>query len=333
MKKLFLSFMFFAVPLFAQNGTSAAEHLLLPVSASLYGMANADIAANEGINSFFYNPAGVHGDFATITGMFSYMRLIADMGLSYTSVAANFGNYGSMVFSVKSLEVGDIPETTVDMPYGTGNFFSPSLVVNSLGYSNTIGNNLSLGGSVNLIYEKIKAAEATGVSFDIGFLYKNVGSVPGLSVAGVVKNFGPAMQFDGSDLLITARDTVGTRGPRIVKISTNEDELPLITELGVTYKTVQFENYGVRVSGLYSGSSYTESEIRLGTEFSYNNQFFLRAGYAFLNSGSDEDRNIYGPAFGAGVHLNYLFDMKVDYAYRSARYFSSQSIITVQLGF
>lgn len=333
MKKYLYLLLLIHCNVFAQNGTSAAEHLLLPVSATELGMSNSNLAGVNGINALYYNPAGLHNQSGGITGMFSYMKLFADMGLSFTGVSANLGEYGTIAFSLKALEIGDIPVTTVEEPYGNGSYFTPSMLVNTLGYSNQIGSDLSLGISANIIFEKIMDTEASGLSFDLGFIYLNFASVSGLSLAAVVKNLGASMQFRGDDLLITVRDTTGSRGPRVVSLQTGEDELPFMTEIGISYSTEKFYGYGMNISGTYSGSGITESEYKVGAEFSYEDQFFLRAGYSLLERDNSEDRNIYGPSFGTGVHLNYLFDMKIDYAYRSVRFFDAISMITVRLGF
>ena len=61
---------------------------------------------------------------------------------------------------------------------------------------------------------------------------------------------------------------------------------------------------------------------------------FLRGGYSYVSevSGND-DEYLFGPTFGAGVHLEGSLAVTVDYAYRSAKLFDANHMITVKLGF
>ncbi|MDP4197304.1 MAG: hypothetical protein Q8940_19800, partial [Bacteroidota bacterium] len=65
----------------------------------------------------------------------------------------------------------------------------------------------------------------------------------------------------------------------------------------------------------------------------YNKTFFVRGGYAYTGD-INKDDNTFG--FTAGAGINYQtqgFDIKVDYAYRDAKWFSGNHIFSVSLGF
>jgi hypothetical protein len=60
---------------------------------------------------------------------------------------------------------------------------------------------------------------------------------------------------------------------------------------------------------------------------------FLRGSYEIPADDADGEY-LYGPAFGAGLHYNAGgLDMTLDYAYRVAKVFDGNHVITIKLGF
>ncbi len=334
MKKilLLLIVIIFSTLSHAQNGTAGAQELLLPVGAKSLAMQNSFVAGISGIEAIYYNPAGLASNVNDIDAMFTYMNFIADINLSYAAAAANLGEGGTLALNLKTIDLGDIPVTTTQQPYGTGENFSPTLMVAGLSYGKNISDNISLGIGVNIIHEKIIETSATGVSFDLGFQYHNIG-IEGLMFGGVVKNLGPNMKFDGPELLRTAVDTTTRRENQLYKIESDAFELPLQFDFGLAYEN-QFENvYSYVATFSFSSSSYFENEIKFAGEFSYDNMFFVRGGYFFNSQNVNDDRTIFGPSFGAGINLKTIFNISVDYAYRVSSRFNSNQMFTVKIGF
>jgi hypothetical protein len=116
-------------------GTNAASELLIPVGARYIAMGGASLAMVKGVEAIFWNPAGLARADYTASATFSRMTYIADMNLNYVAVAAKFGGLGSIGFSIKALDIGDILVTTEEFPDGTGATFSPQFIVGALTYS------------------------------------------------------------------------------------------------------------------------------------------------------------------------------------------------------
>lgn len=315
------------------GGAAGAQQLLIPVGARSMGMNGAFISGIDGIEAIYYNPAGIIHSSGSIDAMFSYMSFIADIGLSYAAVSSNLGDIGTVALSLKSLDVGDIPVTTTQEAYGTGEYFSPTLIIGGVSYANYLSENLSIGTNVNIIYERILETSAAGVSFDFGMQYRNIADVNGLRVGAVLRNIGPQMKYDGPDLLRVASEESDSRGNQFYKVDAAGFDLPTLFEIGVSYEQMIAERYSFLFAASYLSSSFFEDELKFAGEFNYENLFFIRGGYALNPSDDVYDSRVFGPTFGAGVHLHTVFNVTVDYAYRVARFFNSNHIFSVKISF
>lgn len=317
-----------------RNGTGGAQELLIPISARGLALSGAYTAGITGIDAIMYNPAGLGVSTNSADAMFSYMNYIADIGYSFAAVAVHFEDFGSLGFSVRTLDFGDIPVTTVNNPEGTGAVFSPTFVVLGVTYSNQLTDRIRVGTTINLISEEIQRASASGVSFDAGVQYSGIGGVDGLKLGVAVLNFGPSLSFDGPDLDARVNQVDANRSSQFYRLNTAQFELPSILELGLAYETRFSDQIGGLFSTSFQNNNFSNDEYRLAAEFSYNDFFFLRGGYSYISEASDvTEEAIYGPTFGVGINFNQGMDITVDYAFRSVEYFDANHMVTVQLGF
>ncbi len=317
-----------------RNGTGGAQELLLPVSARGLALSNAYVSGITGLDAIFYNPAGLGVTDLSAEAMFSYMSYIADIGFSFAAAAIHFEDFGSLGFSVRSLDFGDIPVTTVDNPYGTGATFSPTFVVVGLTYSNALTDRVRVGLNINLISETIQRSSATGFAFDAGVQYNGLAGIEGLKFGVVLKNLGPKMSFEGPDLLRRATESNSTRGTQFYSVTTEEFELPSQLELGLAYERRFSDSYRATFSTSFQNNNFSNDEYKLAGEFAYNELLFVRGGYTYVSEAIDnEDEFLFGPTFGAGVHLTGGVDVTVDYAFQATRLFDSNHMVSVKLGF
>ncbi|MCF8355733.1 MAG: PorV/PorQ family protein [Melioribacteraceae bacterium] len=339
-KILAISLMFVAltVDVFAgggkRNGTAAAAELLIPVSARGLAMSGAYLAGFEGLDAIYYNPAGLGVTNNSAEAMFSYMNYIADIGFSYAAVAMNFESFGALGFSVRTLDFGDIPVTTVENPYGTGATFSPTYVTLGVTYSNALTDRIRVGVNVNIITEEIMRTSATGFAFDAGIQYNGLAGVEGLKMGVALRNLGPQIKFEGPDLLRFAEETGSKRGQNFYAIQSADFELPSQLELGLAYERRFSDSYKALFATSFQNNNFSHDEYRFAGEFAYNDIFFLRGGYTYVGEAVDDaDQYIWGPSFGAGVKLESALNITVDYAFRAVTYFDANHMITVTLGF
>ncbi len=314
-------------------GTAAATELLIPTSAHGLAISGSYAAGITGLDALSYNPAGINYLDSDIEAMFSYMNYIADINFSYAAVGFKFSGFGSIAVSIRNLDFGDIPITTVEKPYGTGDFFSPTFVTAGITYANSLSDNLSIGLTANIITEKILQTSGNTVGFDIGFQIRKMFGLSGLKFGGALKNLGPPIQYDGSDLL-SKTENAGTGGVDFVKFDTPEFDLPFEVAVGLAFDKMITEEYRISLSSTFVNSEYINNEYRFGGEFSYDDLVFIRGGYTYIQEADDDpDLNIYGPTFGAGFKISGAFNIVVDYGFRQARYFSNNHMMSVRLGF
>ena len=316
-----------------RTGTAGAAELLIPVGPRGIAMGEAIISTSYGIESLFWNPAGVARMNNSSQVMFSHMSYIADIGVEYGAVAANFEGFGMLALSIKALSIGDILVTTTQNPDGTGATFSPQMIVAGLSYSRQLTDRISVGLTTNFITETLGDVSANGIAFNVGVIYDNLADLTGLSFGVVLKNIGPQMKYNGSGLLVDANVTNFSRSPQRYLVDSAPFEMPSSFELGLGYKPVLDEMNSLQVSGAFQNNNFSGDEYKLGAEYGYNNTFFARLGYQMAPQINSENY-LYGLTAGAGI--NYQVEgiaLRIDYAYRDAQYFNGNHIFAVTLGF
>lgn len=335
---VFLTLIVLSTDLFAgggkRNGTAGAQELLIPTSGRGLAMSGADVSGISGLDAIFYNPAGFGSAAFGTEAMFSYMNYIADIGFSFGGIGVDLGSIGAIAFSIRTLDFGEIPVTTIDNPYGDGTTFSPSFFIGGITYSNALTDRIRVGLNINLVTETIMSTSASGVAFDAGIQYSSLAGVEGLKVGVVLRNLGGQLKYDGEDLLRVAEDPNSERGEQFYKIDAASFELPSQLEFGVSYDFGISESYSGIIASSFQHNNFANDEYRIGGEFNFDDTFFVRAGYAYVaETADDPDQSIWGPTFGAGINLDAGVDIKVDYAFRAVDYFDANHMFTVKLGF
>lgn len=316
-----------------RNGTAGANELLIPVGAQNFGLNGSYVSGATGVEAIYYNPAGIIGAESGVEVLFSTMKQIGDINVSYGAVSARLGDLGSIGFSVKSLNFGDIPVTTVANESGNGTTFSPAYVTIAGSYSTNLTDHIRIGTSFKLVSEKILSTTATGFAVDAGVQYVNFAGFEGVGFGVVLKNFGSQMKFDGSDLLRTASEANVLRGYQYYQIVAANFNLPSQLEIGASYERKLTSDFKGLITATYEDNSFLNDEYKVGAEFSYLGEFYVRGGYSYIPQSIGDDDNIYGPTFGAGFKIDTGIKISVDYAYRSLRYFDANHMFSVRLGF
>ncbi len=338
MKKILIliTLSIFSTSLFAgdvsRKGSTGADQLLVPVGARGIATGGAFHSGLYGLESIYYNPAGL--DLAQGTeAMFSYMTYLADINVSYFAVSSVLGDLGSIALSFKTFDFGDIPVTTNEYPDGTGKTYSPSFLTIGLTYSKVITDRISVGTNFKLVSETIENTSATGLAIDVGVQYR---FNPQLSLAAVVKNIGTNMVYSGPDMqtrTTVPNTTVGSPNGTY-EVVAEPFQIPSFFELGLTYKYGIDEQNNILMGSTFTANNALEDRLNLGLEYSYMNTFFLRGGYNFLMENNDQ--SVYGFTAGAGVDYKLAEDIGVvfDYAYRDVKDFpTANHILTVKLAF
>jgi len=317
-----------------RTGTSGASELLIPVGTRDIGMGGSTAATSTGIDALFWNPAAVSTMNNSVGLYVSHMNYIADIGVDYGAVAANFEGFGVVSLSIKSLSVGAISVTTTANPDGTGQTFSPQFFTAGLSYARRLSDRIAVGITGNLITERLGQVSASGFGLNVGVQYNNLASIEGLSMGVVVKNIGPQMTFTGAGLLNQASVAGQDRPPQFYSIQAAPFDLPSSIEFGLGYKRTFSGDNSLLLSTGFQSNNFSDDEYKLGLEYAYEDIFFVRGGYDLAQKESTDLAYIYGPTFGAGIHTALgSTDITFDYAYRSVKVFNGNHVFSVKLGF
>jgi hypothetical protein len=324
----------------SKYGLSAAPELLIPVGSIGTSLSGSDLANVTGVEALYWNPAGM----SNLSGksgevLFSHQKYIADININYFAGAYNIGSLGTIGLSVKALGFGDIEITTVDNPDGTGETYSPTYITAGLSFARAMTDRILFGATFKVISEKITNETASGMAVDLGLQY--VVGKTGLKFGVALKNLGPSMKFDGTDLEQYYQPAGSPSGaqnqPR--RITLNDFELPTSLSLALSYDLLAGKNNTFTFNGTFQNNSFAPDDYVLGLEYNFKKIFFLRGAYNmdqnFWQSSTRSDM-LFGPTFGAGLRYDFgSFNVSFDYAYRVVKQsaLASNQFFSLNMGF
>ncbi len=332
--KTILWVIIFAIGLFAGDlskvGTVGGTQLLIPIGAKSIASGGAVVANVTGAEAIYWNPAGiVKVNNAEV--MFNNMNYIADIELNYLAAVLSMNAMGTLGFSLQSLNFGDIEETTVELPDGTGRVYSPTFVVASLSYGRYLTDRVIFGATGKYIFESIMQTKASTLAFDLGIQYK---FKEGLYLGVTMKNVGGKLRYDGRNLEnqypLPGKDIDVDEGYfRSIALPV---DLPSLFSFGIAYERPIGEKNNIRLSSSFSNLNEGSDVLYGGIEYSFNNMFFLRGGYSRDVQTPMEDQ-LFGFTLGAGMVYNVGgFNIKLDYAFRQiTQYFNPNNIFTLKI--
>ncbi|MBI1799567.1 MAG: PorV/PorQ family protein [Candidatus Eisenbacteria bacterium] len=277
-------------------GTGGAPELRLPVGARSTALMGADIGSVQGAEALYYNPAGIAATDNRTEVMFSHTAYIADMEVNFVGVTQSLSDFGTIGISAKVLSIGEMVRTTEAAPDGFGDTFSPTYSVLAFGYGKRMTDRVNFGGTVSYVAEKILQESAAGMAFDFGFQYET--GYHGMNLGMTMKNFGPNLQYNGSDFDLSAQlpGTDPQSDPRTVGTGAAQFELPSYFQLGLSYPAAR-GNTPLTLYGLFQSNSFGRDEGRLGAELGIRKVLALRAGYRF----NGNDQELFNWSYGIGL--------------------------------
>ncbi len=304
-------------------GTTGGQELLIPTDARGAALGGSAIANAAGIEAMFWNPAGLAYIDEGTQVIFTHIPWIADIDINYVAVATNIEDFGVIGFSYKSVNIGNIEETTEAFPEGTGSIFSPTLAVLGLSYARAMTTNINFGFSVQLINEDIFEVQASGFAFDFGFQYEP--RWHGLTMGIVLKNYGPDLTFTGKGF-----DRPSSVGNRPVSSENAGSELPTSVNIGLAYEFMSNGLNTVTATGNFKGNNQNNDFWQGGLEYGYDDWLFVRGGYNY----STQEGWLYGATVGFGF-TRPVGDMNlsIDYTWTETDVFESNQFFSIRAAF
>jgi hypothetical protein len=283
-------------------------------------MGGAVIATVSGVEAMYWNPGGL----ASVVGtqaMFSHQPYFADIDVNFAGIATAIEDFGTIGVGAKVVSIGDIEETTEGEPNGTGITFSPTFAVLSLSYAKALTTNVAFGATAMLIQESIHNMSATGLAFDVGFVYTP--NWEGLAVGLTIKNYGTEMEFGGIGSYIESDN-------HPAEPIASKFDLPSSINMGIAYDILNRDRSLLTGSGTFQSNNYYTDVWQGGLEYVYDGKYSLRAGYA----ATEENHYLYGASLGGGVVIDLGgTSLTIDYAWTQTDVFDDNQYFTLTANF
>ena len=320
--------------------TTAVPFLRISPDARAGGMGDAGIVLSPDANASFWNLAKTPFAKAENGIGVTYTPWLKDLGLNDVYLATLAGYHKldddkAISASIRYFSLGNIQFT--DFSGNNLNSYNPKEFSFDLGYSMKLSDYLSLGVALRYINSNLASGTVNGVTYKAGNAFAGDVSLfhDGTDKRGEGWNWGITLSNLGSKISYT-------------NDAQNKDYIPANLGFGISHSSVFNENNkltfaldinkllvpappmatGVTSTDSAALSDYRNSSVMsswfksfgtgafntvtfsLGAEYSYNEQFFLRAGY-FYEDKSQGDRQFLSAGVGfkydvANINLSYL---------------------------
>jgi hypothetical protein len=280
------------------------------VGARPAALAGSFVAVTNDPNALFYNPASL-STLDNPGGSIGFFKHLLDINSGYVAYSQAIEDIGAFGAGIVYTNYGSFTETD-DLGNTIGDFNASDFAV-TIGYSNTLQENLYYGASAKFIYSSIAGYRSTGIAGDLGILY--VIPESRVTLGASIRNIGRQLST-----------YLGTR-----------EDLPLDVSVGgsVVPRGIPLL-LNVNIHKLNEGTSGFIDRFRafsVGGEFTLSRIFQLRVGY---NNEQRKDLKVgtstglAGFSIGLGINVSRY---KVDYALSSLGAIGSLHRISVATDF
>jgi len=316
------------------GSASSTQLLVVPSAKHLSGGGAA--ATATGMDATFWNPAGLAMSENSVDAIFSNRQYFADIDNSFFGIATDLGDY-KMGVSVRTFNIGDVDETTVFYPDGTGQVFTPNFSILGATFARKLSDNTSVGINANLIREGFGRVAATGVAYDLGVQYRGFLGREGLDVGFAMKNFGSPMKYDGEGLGVMASPVDGDRPVEYYKIDAAAFDLPFVFDMGLSYNIA-----GADIGVTYTSNYYSTDELKLSVGYALEGLGSVGVGMQSSSASQeiDDTDDWYtnpadGVSFGASLDMSRFVGMNlsVDYSMLPMGDFGTNSVVALRVAF
>ena len=313
---------------------SSTQLLVVPSAKHLSGGGAA--ATATGMDATFWNPAGLAMSENGVDAIFSNRQYFADIDNSFFGIATDIGDYKVGV-SVRTFNIGDIDETTVFYPDGTGQVFTPNFSILGATFARKLSDNTSVGINANLIREGFGRVAATGVAYDLGVQYRGLLGREGLDVGFAMKNFGSPMKYDGEGLGVMASPVDGDRPVEYYKLDAAAFDLPFVFDMGMSYNIA-----GADIGVTYTSNYYSTDELKLSVGYALEGLGSVGVGMqsSAKSQEIDDTDDWYtnpadGVSFGVSIDMSRFVGMNlsVDYSMLPMGDFGTNSVVALRVAF
>ena len=282
-------------------GTSAANWLKIESGTRGIAMGGSQVASGRGLSGSYFNPASI----AFIQGSevyFSKSNYLAGITHNTLGYGRNVTSTDYVGIHLFYLDSGEMKETTVISPDGTGRTFNVLDVSLRMIYGKQLTDRLRLGGAIKYILEQIHDVHMQSFVFDLGSNFKT--GIYGIMLGMSVSNFGPNVQFQG-DGLVTEEESAPSGFDQKI---TDEFSVPLVFRLGIQ-KNMFGDDENRTDHLILSVDAINPIDYTVygsaGVEYSWHDSAFIRGGTHLFHDTA-------GFSLGGGLKWTII---TMDYAY------------------
>lgn len=326
-----------------RGGQASGTQLLINGWARSSGMGWAYQSHVRGIESMYMNLGGLalteKTDF-----IFARTNWLRGTGININNLgfAQNLGNDNAIGLAISSIDMGEIPITTVEQPDGGLGSYSPRFTNLGLGYGKKFTERITGGVLLRVFSETASNTKMQGVAFDAGIQYKTSFKTADDTHFGVsIKNIGPDVKYSGDGIstkvLNPKNNQEVTMNQRVAKYN-----IPALINIGGAYDIVLDKTQNTNFNKLTAAANFTYNsfslnQLTLGLEYNYKSMFMLRAGYAYEDGIMKyETRRSANTGIMGGVTFELPFGTNgnrfaLDYSYRDSNPFTGSHAIGVKL--
>lgn len=269
--------MFLALPLnpvmgqVERDDISGFSTLLVSPSARQAAMGEGYGSSADDLFSLYSNPAGIlNVPYFTVGA--AHNQWISDYRSEFVGLIYHPTNF-AVGFSINYGTVGDIERRSGPSEEPEG-YFDLNDLVAGITLAHLVGENIMLGLTSKIVYERIDFYSATGFAVDLGLQYR---PMPELVVGASFANLGTKMTLDE-----------------------DEYDLPKLLRAGGSYRISDF-----LISADVVYPTDDDPHFHLGGEYLINKLFYLRGGF---QSGYDEKALAFGLGFAQkGFNIDYAY--------------------------
>lgn len=262
-------------------GAAGATQLLINPWARSAALGDAGVSNTNGLEATFTNIAGLA--FTDKTQIkFDHTNWLgsAGIGLNSAGLAQRISESDVIAVSVQSMNFGDIPITTVDLPEGGIGTFSPRMNVFNVGYARSFSSSIYGGINFKVISESMSNLKATGMAIDAGIRYVT-GEQDQIKFGIALKNVGPVMHYHG-DGLSQEVNYINDGNIATLEQRSATYEMPSLLSIGGSYDFIFNESNKLVLSGAFTANSFQYDQYRVGLDYGMTVEkaaFNVRAGY------------------------------------------------------
>ncbi len=269
------------------------------------------------------------------------------IGINSFGFTQRAGHSGALGLSINSMNFGDIPVTTTDLPEGGLGNFKISMLNIGASYAKGFTDHIFGGMTLRVIQEAIPNARASGVALDAGIQYV-AGKMNNVHFGISLKNVGPKLQFAGDGLAFRTLIDNGTVSGTNLTVEHRSEayEMPAQLNGGASYDywlggDTAKKVHRITLAAAFTSNSFGKDQEKVGLEYGFKNFLMLRAGYIIesTNNGANKDagRTTAFTGFGAGFTIEVPINKEkgstfgLDYSYRATNPFNGTHSIGLRM--